>query len=332
MKFRWFTAKTNAMKEIEAWAKEGDLGNPALSHTTARASGQLNDNVTEARMLQSKILDLSKERYKFLSQNSYEKKSFLDKQKRKAPVLRFLLQEVNIESRKFYLPINNKENNNNNHNNNKSSGLKSRLTFAESPTMAKSVRYETPADMQKSVRVTRYDRPNTTGMPAVTSRSAWSDRSREITRTAPPTLPVVFPTEPRINKDTQRLSDNHHCYDDGKLPRMTTFAGLPEPGKLLTTPSPRMSPSPRPRSRYSSRSKRSGGTRSARSLPTADPRYRELEKLLCENYDIEEEKKEVAVIVKGIESLHMPPRKPKQPKPRMAMKIQQFMKERGIAF
>nr|KAG5707673.1 hypothetical protein BaRGS_003248 [Batillaria attramentaria] len=77
--------KTNAMKEIEAWVKKDD--DPLSSHEASRMSGQLTDNVTEERMLRSKLWELSKERYKFLAQNAYEKKMFQDRIQRKSSAL-----------------------------------------------------------------------------------------------------------------------------------------------------------------------------------------------------------------------------------------------------
>ncbi len=79
------TARNNSMKEMIAWANEGNEG-ITLDNTCARSSGQLMDNVTEQRMLNAKIWDLSKERQKFKSQNAYERKMFLEKQARKSQV------------------------------------------------------------------------------------------------------------------------------------------------------------------------------------------------------------------------------------------------------
>ena len=68
------------------------------------------------------------------------------------------------------------------------------------------------------------------------------------------------------------------------------------------------------------------------SGPVTDPRYMDLERSLCKNYGHDADIKQVAIIIKGIESLHLPPKRPKDTKPRIGLKIQQFMKERGIAF
>ncbi|GFO47687.1 hypothetical protein PoB_007419200 [Plakobranchus ocellatus] len=78
--------RTNAMKEIEAWIRKDGEAFPVPE--ASRMSGQLTDNVTEERMLKAKLWELSKERYKFLSQNSYEQKVFSDRQQKKASLRR----------------------------------------------------------------------------------------------------------------------------------------------------------------------------------------------------------------------------------------------------
>ncbi|ESO84185.1 hypothetical protein LOTGIDRAFT_155509 [Lottia gigantea] len=82
--------RTNAMKEIEAWVKKDD--DPLTgSHETSRMAGQLTDNITEERMLKAKLWELSKERYKFIAQNSYEQKIFLDRMMKKSSAIRRIL-------------------------------------------------------------------------------------------------------------------------------------------------------------------------------------------------------------------------------------------------
>lgn len=87
-----FSAKANASKEIEAWGR--DYG--SLADSTMRGAGQLTENVTEARMLQSKIMEMSKERYKYMNQASFGMKFFLDAQTRKTRLMPRLLHGVDI--------------------------------------------------------------------------------------------------------------------------------------------------------------------------------------------------------------------------------------------
>ncbi|KAK3792666.1 hypothetical protein RRG08_032303 [Elysia crispata] len=86
LKSKFVKNRTNAMKEIQAWIRKD--GEPFPVPEASRMSGQLTDNVTEERMLKAKLWELSKERYKFLSQNSYEQKVFSDRQQRKAGLRR----------------------------------------------------------------------------------------------------------------------------------------------------------------------------------------------------------------------------------------------------
>ncbi|XP_005094188.1 uncharacterized protein LOC101864130 isoform X2 [Aplysia californica] len=86
LKSKFVKNRTNAMKEIEAWVRKDNETFPVPE--TSRMSGQLTDNVTEERMLKAKLWELSKERYKFLSQNTYEKKVFQDRQQRKSGLRR----------------------------------------------------------------------------------------------------------------------------------------------------------------------------------------------------------------------------------------------------
>ncbi|CAL1535929.1 unnamed protein product [Lymnaea stagnalis] len=87
MKSKFIKNRTSAMKEIQAWVRNNN--EYSLTPDVTRNSGQLADNVTEERMLKAKLLELSKERYKFLIQNAYEKKIFEDRQQKK-PALRHI--------------------------------------------------------------------------------------------------------------------------------------------------------------------------------------------------------------------------------------------------
>ena len=55
------------------------------------------DNVTQQRLLNNKLWDLSKERYRFLSENAFQKKMFLKKQARKSKVFQGMLEGLNID-------------------------------------------------------------------------------------------------------------------------------------------------------------------------------------------------------------------------------------------
>jgi len=71
--------KTNVMKEIEEWV----LLDSEFNQTEAgRMSGKLTENITEERMLKSRLFDLGKERYKYLTKMAFDKHMFIEKQKK----------------------------------------------------------------------------------------------------------------------------------------------------------------------------------------------------------------------------------------------------------
>lgn len=81
-----FSSREDVWKEIRDWAK------PSGSGTTNNTFGaQLKDNVTEQRLLESRLMDLSKERYKFIVQVAWQRKAFIDKQKTKTGQMKELL-------------------------------------------------------------------------------------------------------------------------------------------------------------------------------------------------------------------------------------------------
>ncbi|XP_063445998.1 uncharacterized protein LOC134725775 [Mytilus trossulus] len=82
------TRKRGVMKDIEDWINEkhkregesdfDDFMNRS-SHKDSRMSGILPENVTEERLLRSRLFELGNERYKFLARFTFEKQQFQDK-------------------------------------------------------------------------------------------------------------------------------------------------------------------------------------------------------------------------------------------------------------
>ena len=89
---------TDAKKEILNWASEG-VEVAAVRQGFVRNSGQLADNVTEQRQLETYIMELSRERYKFMSKSKYERMTFVERQRRKSAVFRELLRNVTTGGR-----------------------------------------------------------------------------------------------------------------------------------------------------------------------------------------------------------------------------------------
>lgn len=59
-------------------------------------SGQLAKNVTEAKMLHSALMEISKQRYNFMQQSDWIQKRFLEAQRKKTTVMKDLLKNVNL--------------------------------------------------------------------------------------------------------------------------------------------------------------------------------------------------------------------------------------------
>lgn len=95
---RILSKRTNAIKEIEAWIQNDN--EHGMAHDVQRVSGKLSDNVTEQRLLRAKLLDLGKERYKFLVQSTYEKQMFIERQKKKAGSLKIYSSSAHFPRRK----------------------------------------------------------------------------------------------------------------------------------------------------------------------------------------------------------------------------------------
>ncbi|XP_038064320.1 uncharacterized protein LOC119734819 [Patiria miniata] len=92
------SAKDDIWKDIHDWAKpSGSRGEEGEGHEgegTAMIGSQLKDNVTEQRMLEGRLMDLSKERYKFIVQVAWQRKAFVDRQKAKTGVMKDLLNGI----------------------------------------------------------------------------------------------------------------------------------------------------------------------------------------------------------------------------------------------
>ncbi|XP_022089443.1 uncharacterized protein LOC110978624 [Acanthaster planci] len=92
------SAKDDIWKDIHDWAKpsgsRGEDGAEYEGEGTAMIGSQLKDNVTEQRMLEGRLLDLSKERYKFIVQVAWQRKAFVDRQKAKTGVMKDLLNGI----------------------------------------------------------------------------------------------------------------------------------------------------------------------------------------------------------------------------------------------
>ena len=94
------SSRDDVWKDIRDWAKpsrrtdddeEGDGGEQGQI-----IGSQIKDNITEQRLLESRLFDLSKERYKFMVHVAWQRKAFMDKQKSKTSVMKDLLRKVDV--------------------------------------------------------------------------------------------------------------------------------------------------------------------------------------------------------------------------------------------
>lgn len=92
------TSRDDVWRDIRSWAKPSrrtDDDDDEEGGEQGRIIGsQVKDNITEQRLLESRLLDLSKERYKFIVHVAWQRKAFMDKQKCKTSVMKDLLRNV----------------------------------------------------------------------------------------------------------------------------------------------------------------------------------------------------------------------------------------------
>ena len=353
---KWITSKGNTLKEIESWATEGHE-NDAPDY--ARHSGQLMDNVTEQRMLQSKLWELSKERHKFLTQNSYEKKIFLDRQQRKSGAMREMLDGVTPDGRRTGWG---------------DEAMRRRANIEdETAGSARSV-FLDRVDPKK-----RRDRPKE-GRDWESRHSSCptpSESGRRTMLSLPQVAPSivashdghlpaknprvkaavgssVFPTEPKVSKkatDQKRPKSSYDRMLSSQLqpadhpPTTVRFAesrgGTGSNHRVdeslsSSNPDPRRPPS---RSwstikwnRSTSMSARSRLTEREADGPAADRRYLLLRQALAENYYNQSRAGNITQIIGSVEALHRPTKRSKDSQPRVTHRIKEFMRQRGLQF
>lgn len=334
-KMKFARIRSNATKTIEEWAREGrSSAQPEVS--IGRKSGtQLSDNVTEERMLQARLMELSKERYKFIHQIQYEKKMFLDRQQRKSAALREKLKNVKSES----------------NNNRLRSWSANDLSAARKPNST-TVGSSRGGPMSRTSQ--QHNSRSARSCPRQPQQLQQQQQAEELKRpqTVPPRLGEqqqhdaaaarpIFSTEPPI-EETKYTGPGR-----GGLPRLTTpiraattvkFVDK-EQDEAAIAPSPSPSPSKRPihRRRKCSKgsiwSRAAGGQLRPTSVsqpkgPTHDHRYKDLEGCLCENYELQKETEAIPDIIEKCEALHVKAKRPREARPKIALKAYQFLVQR----
>ncbi|KAK2142279.1 hypothetical protein LSH36_977g00023 [Paralvinella palmiformis] len=306
--------KTGAIKQIEAWAKSGR----EQKVECGRNVGKLNDNVTEERMLQARIWDLSRERYKFLSQADYEKRTFLDRQLRKTAICREITRtmECNKGSElgggsggEMQRALARRE------------SVKS-LSKSISHARAASGRANSGAALHLPVvhRRTKHGQL-TTGSAASNEDLSFRNGHDSDSDVVPDqSRSMMFPTEPthpiRYKSNLVMREALGANIRSAPVKRRISFAA------------------DQPEHKGHHRRNRQCDQQQADVKPMEDPRYQLLENCLCEKWSRKGmlAAPEVAGVIKGNPSLYLPPKRGKDRKSSIAVKFLKLLSEQGWVF
>ena len=283
MKFK--RGRSDATKEIERWAH---IGGDYPKTGAMRNAGQLSFNVTEQRLLEAKVLDLSRARYRFKSQNQYDKYMFLERQRRKSSVFRDLLADVTTEGQRSARPGPGELMQ-------KSAGSRSLQTqMSRRSAAGRSSIHNTHSTEQilpdrslaPRVSLSRISAPAQEAVDR--NKSGIRDvlpRSRSVVETPRDTHMQLLPPvgkQPAATFATERRESDHKSSSDD---------GSAADGQLM--------PQAQRRHAYPLRKRDS-------RAPLADPRYKCLEGALSLNY-VSQITTEIPALVRRVDSLHVQP-------------------------
>jgi hypothetical protein len=313
---KWGAAGMSALKEIESWARQGQSASLDLS----RHSGQLAENVTEERMLYGKLLEMSKERYKFLNQNNYEQKTFLDRQKMKSAALRHKLVDVGANGQRIAWVTPSRDNTSTSLTEKGKSMSRSAMGTSVSEVPLHSSQDE---DGEESVHHEQTGRKT-----RLKSGPSVIGYRRD----------KLFPTETASLDGVPSVASADNC----KLPDLS--AGTVSAAAVLDqrkTPGVRFAgdrskssmntSSHQYERRTTSAGSRLGSTGQRRERPVSDRRYLRLANALCENYGLDKQKVDVNHIIRALDSLHVAPKRVYTVhKPKTSIFLQRFLHDRGL--
>jgi len=86
--------RQDALAEIEGWITEARL---QTAKVNAAKNSQPAKNVTEQKMLTAKLYDMSRQRFNFMSHCRWQRKLFIEKQKKKTTVMQHLFKNVDSD-------------------------------------------------------------------------------------------------------------------------------------------------------------------------------------------------------------------------------------------
>ncbi|XP_067928060.1 uncharacterized protein [Watersipora subatra] len=273
-----------------------------------RSTGQLTDNVTEARLLQRRIMEMSRERYKYITQTQFNKKFFLTSQQRKTRLMPKLLQGVDAE---YWL-----------------SQKTSRHVPVFSTSSAGNARFAFLDRLQKQGEKCKDFEEEEDNPFAIPSKPKIPEkkqlpefyRIRLKEQEESELAKATFPTQPLLRPMTQKSVN--FCNNDSKR-------NAPKPSSSQPAPKHTVRPSTLPDKRAHLRR-----TQSSRSplRVVDDTRYTALESLLCNKYTTPEEldPERLRSIIHAHDSLHVPSRQSINARPKLQKTILEYLRSRGF--
>ena len=90
-------SRKHTMQDIEEWVIQDSM----LAQEKTRHSGHPTENITEERLLKTRLMDLGKERFKVLSRLNSERQTFIDKQRRKTYMMKRTRDERKLARNKL---------------------------------------------------------------------------------------------------------------------------------------------------------------------------------------------------------------------------------------
>lgn len=307
-----FSSKNNATKEIESWGR--DYG--SLAEGSMRSAGQLTENVTEARMLQSRIMEMSRDRYKYVSQADFNKKFFLNAQQKKTKLMPSLLHGIDVEawlSKKTarHVPQ-------------FTSSSASNARFAFLDRLEKQgekckdfEEEENPFDMPSAKPI-----PQQPNLPEFYRIRLQEQQEAEMAKT-------TFPTQPLLKPQTAAPKTVAFC--DKKQIKLPEVPSSSTPSaNQMTQRSKTMGVTPTPPAHKEQLRRVKSSISSTKSVE--DPRYRTLESSLSGKYSKPEERDHTHVqsIINAHDSLYIPSKQAANSRPKVQKTILEYLRARGF--
>lgn len=277
-----------------------------------RSPGQLTDNVTESRLLQSRIMEMSRDRYKYIAQANFNKKFFINGQQRKTRLMPELLTSVDID---YWMSSKTTR-----HVPTFSSGSKNpRLALLDrlGKHGEKCKDFDNEEDNPFAMPTRPVKPVDNKQIPEFYRIILKEQEEAELAKT-------TFPTQPMIRPQTQ-VAFCKSPKKDVKLPEVVKSAKHSVPPRQKSVPPPG-TPDRR------SRARRVQSSNAAVKRVVQDPRYRTLESCLSAKYSRPDEMdpERVQSIISSQDSLHTPSKHALNARPKVQKTILEYLRARGF--